>query len=590
MTEQQAPVSEDFVGGLVDSIDNLIVKRKQEILDPESLKREIVPIEEWIVSQYHVGDIAKDLYPFWREVVIEFIDGGYNELLLTGAVGTGKTFGASVVLIRKVYELSCYNSIPAFLDLASSTTLEFIYLSISIQQALKTGYGKIMRMIDAIPYFKELYPRNLKKESMLEFPLKHIIITQGSDVGHFTGSDLFAIIFDETNFRAGSDRLKLEKATEIYSSSVNRRKSRFLDNEADKSVGIICSSVDTITSFTESRIEEGMDDPTVLINRSTTWQTKPRKYSKNRFWMYKGSEKIDPFTEFDEAPLQSYFEFYKMLSCPIKDLPKKLLTDWVEVPLEYLGSFKTDPIRALADICGIASGGAHRLFTSKDKYYEAFPRDSIIQHPFTKQSVMISYRMPGRIEEYIREDWKGFSSDYTHYAHIDQSLTTDTTGICISHRERDKSNRRIAVIDLMLQVTPPPRPDQISIRKCREFLFWLVEKKGLHLGKLTYDQFASAEAIQEAYNWGIETDRQSVDKDSTQYDTLCDLILMGLIKGYHYPIFKNELFFLEKDRQRRKVDHAADRSKDVSDAVAGSVYLTMTEDDDLDDVTIYHLG
>ena len=82
----------------------------------------------------------------------------------------------------------------------------------------------------------------------------------------------------------------------------------------------------------------------------------------------------------------------------------------------------------------------------------------------------------------------------------------------------------------------------------------------------------SAEAIQEANNEGMEAERQSVDKDSSQYDLMIDLILRRRLKGYYYQPFKEEIFFLEKDKEKRKVDHCKGMAKDVSDAAAGAVF------------------
>ncbi len=33
---------------------------------------ESVPVRDWIEDSYFLGTVAKDLYPYWREVIIEF--------------------------------------------------------------------------------------------------------------------------------------------------------------------------------------------------------------------------------------------------------------------------------------------------------------------------------------------------------------------------------------------------------------------------------------------------------------------------------------------------------------------------------------
>jgi len=106
--------------------------------------------------------------------------------------------------------------------------------------------------------------------------------------------------------------------------------------------------------------------------------------------------------------------------------------------------------------------------------------------------------MPGRVEDFLLSNFK-LDTRYKHFAHIDQSLSTDSTGLAIAHKEVDKAGA-LVVLDLMLKIDPPGKPDQISVRKVREFLFYLKKNRGLNIslktnndeynGLLTYDQFA----------------------------------------------------------------------------------------------------
>ena len=159
-----------------------------------------------------MGKVSDDLYPFWRDVAVQFCSVGYNELILTGALGTGKTWASLVIFLRKLYELSCYNSIPKYLDLGAASIVLFFYLSTSQSQARLTGFGKLIRMIDSIPYYLDRFPRNYDKDTSLEFKDKELIVGCGSDIGHFRGGDLFGLVFDEGNFRRGSQDTKFQKA------------------------------------------------------------------------------------------------------------------------------------------------------------------------------------------------------------------------------------------------------------------------------------------------------------------------------------------------------------------------------------------
>lgn len=54
------------------------------------LIRPIVPIEDWIVSDYYVGPDSKSIYPFWRDHICRIFDKNrkpedyISEVIITG--------------------------------------------------------------------------------------------------------------------------------------------------------------------------------------------------------------------------------------------------------------------------------------------------------------------------------------------------------------------------------------------------------------------------------------------------------------------------------------------------------------------------
>ena len=88
----------------------------------------------------------------------------------------------------------------------------------------------------------------------------------------------------------------------------------------------------------------------------------------------------------------------------------------------------------------------------------------------------------------------------------------------------------------------------------------------------------SQEAIQSLEKDGFSCQFRSVDRTDEAYLTLVDYIYAGNIKLPYHPVFERELFNLVHFRQRRKVDHPSDGSKDVSDSVAGAL-MNCVEDE-----------
>ena len=129
--------------------DNQTIRTAEQI-------REIKPVEEWLESPFYCGiDGAKNIYDVWKGHIADIFKGQYSEVIFTGSLASGKTTCATYCLIRKIYELSCYEHIPRLFEMMDSTIILFLVFSVTLNQAEKTAFGKIRRIIDEIPYFQK---------------------------------------------------------------------------------------------------------------------------------------------------------------------------------------------------------------------------------------------------------------------------------------------------------------------------------------------------------------------------------------------------------------------------------------------------
>lgn len=198
--------------------------------------RDIVPIEEWINSEYYCGPDALSIYPYWKQHIINIFNSPVmiNEVILTGGLGTGKTTIANIILLRRIYELSCYNNIPALFNLMASSKIMLAYFNINLSQALLTGFGQLKEMIDNCPYFQEYFQRNRRKESEIVWPQSNMMVRFASGTQHTIGTNLIGSILDEANFFSKTEKITetalqiQDKAKEIYIAARNRRKITFL--------------------------------------------------------------------------------------------------------------------------------------------------------------------------------------------------------------------------------------------------------------------------------------------------------------------------------------------------------------------------
>lgn len=138
--------------------------------------RDIVRIEEWINSDYYIGTDQKSIYPYWKDFIVDIFrdtrkdSEKINSVILSGSIGVGKSTVAELIMMRKMYELSCFKNINAMFNLMSKTNIMFLYFSVSQKQAERTGFGEFRSLVDSSPYFNENFLRNQRLSSLLVFP------------------------------------------------------------------------------------------------------------------------------------------------------------------------------------------------------------------------------------------------------------------------------------------------------------------------------------------------------------------------------------------------------------------------------------
>ena len=599
------------MSGLIDNLSNeeqniftqILQETRQKKIDLSQSKqiREIVPIEKWISSPYYVGRDGAKLYEFWKEEMIDIFGenrGRYNEVVVTGSLGTGKSTFALFCMLRKLYELSCYENIAGLFDLMSTSFIVFIYFSVNRTQAELTGFGQFRELVDSIDYFQKEFSRNEKLNSLLKFP-ENVLFTHGSSTEHAIGMNMIGAILDEANFFKGEERnpskstnQAYSQIAELYSSIVNRGKSRFMDKDEDHSLSILVSSATHSSSFTQKRIEMAADDPHTKIIDSKLWEVKPDKYSDETFWVFAGSEVLDPFIIRDVTDVNKFLESIEMdlvtkdksIEYAVDKVPIQYQEHFVEVPEDFRKSFENELISALQDIAGVSIAPMGRLFTSRPTLNAACQRGAKkgLKHPFYKDEFEIPTNSSIKVQDFLREGFVFKNRNKPRYIHIDQSTTTDSTGMSMVHidevKEIDGVKKTFVNVDFMIRINPPKPPKEISIGKIRDFVFFMRDEMDVNIKKVTYDWFGSQESRQVLAEEGIDAEHFSVDKSDESYLTLVRLLFEERIDMYKYEVFAKELFDLIHDRTKRKVDHPPGGHNDVSDSLAGAVMGAIEDD------------
>jgi len=545
-----------------------------------------VDMETFCMDPYYLGNTCDTIYPTWLRDLSEIFSGGYREAVFTGAIGTGKTFAASVGICRLLYILSCMRDPHRSFGIAANSNISIVCLSVNEILATKVAYENIATKIEASPYFQENFPfEKTKKE--LRFPKKVWVAARASNDGSVLGLNVISCLLDETNFMPkaskGQDpRFNLQDRAEVLYNAIQRRmKSRFERKGQLPGILFVVSSKQTHDDFTARRIKESIKDPTVFVADYALWDTKPEEYYTGEwFHVVVGNEQAPSRIIGDDEDIDEV----KVM------LPEDCVV--IEVPKDFYVDFEKDMEGAIRDLAGVATVSVSPYIQRRTKIVSAI--DKKLKHPFSVE--IYDPSQPGQFywHKMLRpanDAEAGMRPIINPYAprhiHIDPSLTGDSTGFAMGHisgwvevvRRDDEGNKYPErapdiTVDVALRIVPPIGSEIIlgDVRK----LVYQLSKHGYMITCVSIDAWNSADAIQKLNQRGFNAMQLSVDRTMGPYDLLKTALYEDRLHYYEYEPLLQELRELEHDRAKKKVDHPLRGSKDVSDAVAGITW-TLTE-------------
>jgi len=174
--------------------------------------------------------------------------------------------------------------------------------------------------------------------------------------------------------------------------------------------------------------------------------------------------------------------------------------------------------------------------------------------------------------------------------HADLAITGDAAGVAMSHVARWEQVERmqegergeltsfvelrpVVVVDFVASWTADVSTEpgrEIQVRWARQLAFELV-RRGFNVQRFSFDGFQSVDSIQILEAHGIESERVSTDRTDELWKNLRDLLYEGRVHIGQCPDLLRELLSLDR-LPNGKVDHPPAGSKDLADALAGSVH------------------
>ena len=536
-------------------------------------------IQEFMLEDDYLGNVLgydeelgrPKIYSKWRAGLAEIFPNPffspYMEVILSGAIGTGKSTVALAGALYDLCKITHLKNPQAKFHLLESTTILYAVINATLTLAKDVLLLQLDEMLSTSPYFRML----MKKSSgATKFP-HNVDIIAGSRFDQVMGRAIIGAILDEMNFQ---NRVA-DQAMANYNSVRQRVTSRFLTKGGTWPAHMwLVSSKSDERGWLQTHIESMKTEPTVKIFEYPVWEVLVDKgiYSGETFKVFIGDKTRDPFIV--ERPDQ------------IIGIGEELLID---VPTEYTVEFTKDIFRALQDLAGAGTWSIRNFINSGLLIEEC----QIRNNPVTQEVITLDfYDQSQKLIDYLQ--YYNITMDSrARFIHVDMSLTNsggkNRTGIACSRFDGYVTLTRLdPLTGQTVQVREPifytdfvlaiePRPGhEIAIYKIKNFLTDL-RKRGFPIARVTTDGYQSANLRQDLTLLGFEAELLSVDKKKEPYYNLKNAILESRFNCVKHSIIDEELISLIDDE--KKIDHPIDGSKDLADAICGSLWSAYESQD-----------
>jgi hypothetical protein len=527
-------------------------------------------IDEFLGEDYL--NIAKGVRPGVRAELIELfgteVNGErialYRWGMFTGAIGIGKTTMASIILPYMVHWVLCLKNPQDFYELLPGSRIAFMQMSTSEDQAKEVVFGDIKARIEYSPWFQRNAQFDPAFKNQLRFPKDVWVLPGNSAETTFEGYNILGGILDE------ADSHKVTKDKDYAEQGWNTINSRIDSRFQDKGFLLTVGQMKKGGGFAAKKYKElKSDKETSHTVRMTIWESlgwqrflKPDG-THDSFWYDTKRKEIVPSGA------------ATLISGKSENL--------MEVPTIYRKNFENKPEQALRDLAGIPPAAGDPFISLTYKIDEAVARwqeryDNL-GSPVNDDPVRPQFA-----------DWFKAKDSLKRSMHVDTAYSSegDALGLAMGHVaevvEWEGELKPYIVFDFLLRIKAAPGTE-ILLQDVRRIIYHVRDDFGFKIACVSMDGFQSTETKQQLRKRKFRTEYVSVDRSKLPYEDLRDALYEDRIEFPPYityaqkgsderlQIAVKELSELEEDD--KKVDHPANGSKDVADAMAGVVYRLM---------------
>ena len=463
-----------------------------------------------------------------------------NEVILQLGKGSGKDFTSTVACAYIVYKLLCLKDPARYFGKPSGDAIDIINVAINAQQAKNVFFKGFKTKIERSPWFAGKF---YAKADSIEFDHAITVYSGHSERESHEGLNLLLAVLDEISGFAneigtGNDQGKT--ADNIYKAFRASVDSRFPDYGKVALLSFPRYPGDFISQRYDAVIAEKE-----VVTKSHRFVMNPELPAEA------DGNYLD--IEWDEDTIVSYkYPGMFALKRPT----------WVVNPTRKIDDYKlaffTDMGDAMQRFACIPTFSSDRFFKQTEK----------VRAAMTLRNPLDQIR---RFDESFKPD-----PDKVYYIHADLAQKHDKCAVAIAHVDKWVN---IQVIKDYQQVAPVVVVDAVAWWEPRtegpvnlsEVKQWIqnLRRQGFNIGMVSFDRWQSFDIQNELRDSGIRTETVSVAKK--HYEDMAMLVYEERLVMPMIDLLFDELSEL-KIMNNNKVDHPRKKSKDLADAVCGSIF------------------
>jgi hypothetical protein len=553
------------------SFDDLI-----DILDGEEFEERPVDLRTFVTSPNYLGlpplselqyTLIEKSSQIYKEATLKKLFGEKEgeriykqtctEVIAQLGKGSGKDYSSTIAVSYIVYLLLCLKDPATYYGKPPGDSIDILNIAINSQQANNVFFKGFKTRIDRSPWFVGKYD---PKASEMKFDKAITVHSGHSEREAWEGYNVIVVILDEISGFAienttGHDQAKTADAIyEMYRASVD---SRFPDFGKVILLSFPRFKNDPIQKFYNS----------VIADKETIVRSHKFKMDED---LPEGTEGNEFEIEWEEDHINSYLipKVYALRRPTWEVNPTRSIED-------FKVAFYKNSLDALGRFACMPAEMIDAFFKSREKVEKAFNNAGLAVDKF------------GRLEEWFKPD-----PDKKYFIHVDLAQKHDHCAVAMSHVSKwvnvkvtNEYSQPAPVVEVDAVRYWTPTPDKsVDFTEVKDYILSL-RSRGFNIVACTFDRWNSHDMMQQLKAYGINTEILSVAKK--HYDDMAMVILEERLNGPHITLLIDELLQLKIMRDR--VDHPRKGSKDLADAVCGSVFnaISRTRPDSNHDISIH---